>query len=1250
MESTNKKDRYLNFSGSSQGKRYSKALKEGYVLIDEKSYTNNLVYAFGLSKLINYYDLNGKVESDWSDFLIDEAVVLAAITFVKPSEIENNFKTNYQKVLLLNNINKKLFYLENAFKAVFDIGKKIDTWYVNLRIVEDFINDEVNIRNEIANIISNKLAPFMHKLKAMVLGASDKTAINVVYKFDFKSLNYIWNLEGIKPSTVAYEGKTKGDRINNAGDTLQFIFQEFYEAIIYIKQKAQDYLDDSLKSDHHFPEVALLLSFLELYKYPQKQINQLSNRYLDYYYKTILQQSGKEAVNSQVFLSFMLDNDIQQASIPKGSQFIAGADKTGKNILFQTDYDFEVNRAQLKHLYNIYLAKNKISYGKETFEHIDNIYTNELKVFDNQNKDAFDKMKSQPVFGENQKGKGDSDRTMSDAMLGFAVASPALFLKEGKREIDVVLNLKKNAYNKILEYLNIYSRHLNISMKEMIVKCFLDAFIIELSAENGWMNVKRYVVSLDDNSNSIIIKFDVLSEMPPIVAFDKQVHNAGFETGYPVIKIVLNNKSYIYSYFLLKETEIEQIAVHTTVKGVKDLYIQNNVGPVNTDNPFLPFGPVPDKGSYMIIGSNEVFQKQLNELKINIEWFKVPNENQGFAQYYKEYKTNVDNTSFEAGLSILDSGTWLPEDNVEKQKIKLFRTVGKENKPEPDAKSLVSDQLVLDNINISKIRQEPNFKEISGSQVYSTLSKRGFLKIELTNPMHAFGHAVYPNILSDITLENSKTGFLKGKKKKPLPNSPFTPTIKSLTIDYKSSSVISIKDNQAADSAVLNELGQLFHIYPYGVAKVYPDSSVKQVKLIPSFDYQGALFLGFKDIRAPQAISVLFEMLDEFTISSEEEPPEIEWSYLANNNWFHIKPANIIRDDTNGFLRTGIIMVNVPAEINQMNTILSPGYYWLRVTVRANVEGASNLISVASQVVKATLVGTQELYNSDYLEKNLPPDTIQKPLKNLKGVKNVFQPLSSFNGQPFEKEVAFKTRVSERLRHRDRAVSCWDYERLVLNRFPQIERATCLPNMSSSNLNAPGNILLVVSPYPENVINSKEPRTSSELLYEIKSFLKKYTSPFVNIEVRNPSYERIRVICSVKFAEAHNHGYYIQKLNEHINTYLGGKMGGDSHGSLIGKVVYCSDVITYIRTLPFIQFVTRFSIVQAARDITGNYVLIDTAREGDEKDGLKATKPWSVLVPSDQHQITVMIDKKEEQSMQAGIDYLELGGDFIIND
>lgn len=1249
MNTQNKKDKYLNFSGCTQAARFSKALQDGYIQIDEKKYAHNLVYAYGLSKLLNYFNFNDKKEGDWSDFLIDEAVVLAAISFINPADFETSFKINLQKTTSFNKLSKKLLYLEKTYSDIYGMAQKIDAWYQNLKVVEDFINDEVNIRNEIANLIVNKLEEALRKFNSFILGIAQKDTLNISYNFDFSEFSPIWNLDKIEPSTIIFQGKTKSEKINNACNSLQLIFQEFYEAFIYIKQKAQSYLNLSLESDHHFPEVALLLSFLDLYKHPQKQINQLNQRYQEYYYRQILQQSERNAKNAEVFLSFTLDKGVARSVITKGAKFIAGAEESGKHIFFETDYDFEVNGAQLKAMNNLFLEKKSFSDNNSTFNYTNNLYCNNIPIISHKTEKKADSFISYPIFGEKQQGKGDLGRSMQFANIGFAVASPALYLKEGKREIDLVIHFENSAFDALINHIYTFSKYLNISQKEMVVKAFLEAFNIELTASENWIAIKRYVVTLDEKNKALVVKFDVTADQDAIVGFQKDIHNDAYNTLYPVLKVSLNNNSYIYPYTLLKDGNITQVAVNTKVSGVKDLVIQNNVGPVNADNPFLPFGPIPKTGSYMIIGCNEVFQKQLDDISIDIEWFDIPKENQGFSEYYKDYKLGVDNSSYEATISILHEGQWKPDTEEQKQKVKLFRTLNKEDQNEPDAKSEVSPYLTLNNLNINSLKQTPDFGSIPGKQVFNNLSKRGFLKLELTNPMHAFGHDVYPNILSEITLENSKSGFLKGKKTKPLPHAPITPKIKSISISYKSSTVISISDNQTADERILNEHGQLFHLHPFGITKTYPNNSIKDVRLIPNFDFEGALFLGFENVQAPQTISVLFEMLDEFTISSEEEPPEIEWSFLSNNIWHSIKPADIIRDDTNSFLRTGIIMINVPGDIRKSNSILDPDLYWLRVCVKANVEGASNLISVASQVVKATLVGNNELYKSDFLHKDLPAGTIQRPLKTLKGVNKVLQPLPSFHGLPYEPKNKFKTRVSERLRHRNRAVACWDFERLILDNFTQIERATCLPNMTSSNLNSPGNILLVVSPYANNVINTKEPRTSSELLYKIKSFLKNYTSPFANIEVRNPSYERIRVICSVKFKEEHNHGYYIQQLNVHINNYLSGNMGGDSHGSLVGKAVYSSDVITYIRTLPFIQFVTSFSIVQAARDISGNYVLIDTAKDGDEKDGLKATKPWSVLVPSDQHQITVLISKQETSSKQAGIDYLELGSDFIIN-
>ncbi len=1236
--------KYINYNGCSQTARFPRALEPGYAKLDERSFEEQLAYTYGLSKLFNYYDLNGENTDDWSHFLIDEAMVLAAISFIDPAAIEDQFKKNLSKMLAFNKLAKKQFYLNRSLQIIYDLALKFDTWYQNLKLVEDFINDEVNIRNEIANHISQKLQYPLHTFKAICEQLTSFSKDNHSLVTSYTDFAVIWDLEQTTIERALLQGKNNVERINQLKDVLQMIFQQFYEGLIYIRQKAYNYLNKSLQSQHHFPEVALLLSFFELYQHPQKHLNKLTQKYQDYYYRSILRQNQKHPQDAQAYLTFELDAGVENARVDATAEFIAGSDASGKNILFKADYPLQVNQARVVAVQNIFLEKDSLA---QNF--VRNIYSSVIP-FQDALKNQETAQRSYAIFGESQMGKGKDDKNMEFAKIGYAIASPVLFMKSGLREIDLVLDFDPQQFAVFYQRIQAFSKLFHVPDKEMIAKLFTEAFTIELSAADGWLNIKRHVVVIQEEACSLSIRFDVRADQPALVACQPELHENACQTHYPVLKLELNNSAYVYPYHLFEGIQLQQATINTHVKGVKDLMVYNNIGPVNISNPFFPFGPMPKVGSYLLIGNNEIFQKELSDLRLHMEWFELPQHNQGFHDYFKAYGIKVDNTSFEAEVSVLNGGVWQPEKKEEKQVVKLFRSVGNEGKHLPVAQAKLSAQLHLNNLQLHALKQTFNYGDIPKETSYNNLTERGFLKIELSGPEHAFGHEVYPNILTEITTENAKSGMLKGKKKKALPNAPYTPKFKSLSVDYKSSASISLKDTQAADMATLDEHGQLFHIYPFGQEKIYPSRSAKAITLVPSFPYTGALFIGLEGVKAPQTISILFEMLDEFTISSEEEPPKIEWKFLAHNQWHEIKPEDIVRDDTNGFLRTGIIMINISADINRQNTILDASNFWLSVQCTANAEGASNIIRIYSQVMRASLVPTEVVYASDFLENDLPAQTIRKPYRNLKGIKQVNQPLASFNSRSREGELSFQTRVSERLKHRNRAIYTGDFERLVLEKFSQIERVTCLPNMTSENLDSPGSVLLVLSPFSKYVVNADEPRASSELLYEIKSYLKSFISPFVKLEVRNPSYERIRVICTVKFTDSHNQGFYMQQLNREINQYLSGNMGGDSHGSLVGKAVYCSDITTYIRTLTFVDVVSGFSIVQAATDLHGNYVLIDTAEEHHAKDGLFASKPWSVLIPSPQHQITVVQHELGENARQAGIDNLQLGSDFIIKE
>jgi len=371
---------------------------------------------------------------------------------------------------------------------------------------------------------------------------------------------------------------------------------------------------------------------------------------------------------------------------------------------------------------------------------------------------------------------------------------------------------------------------------------------------------------------------------------------------------------------------------------------------------------------------------------------------------------------------------------------------------------------------------------------------------------------------------------------------------------------------------------------------------------------------------------------------------------LFKDEWKPLAQSRILKDETNNFLKTGIIEIALPADMGKNNTILDPSLHWLRISVQKNINTVSSLKSIATNVTTAKLVNADDLPDT-YLRQGLPTGSIKRLVNNIPGIRELKQSLTSFGGIGAEGTEQFHTRIGERLRHKGRAITAWDYERIILDHFPEITHVTCLANMTSHSTDASGNVLLVVIPGQDYSANKNEPMASSELLINIKAYMQNYSSPFVKNKVRNPNYERIKIICNVRFSDSSNYGYYIQKLNEQINEYLRGSLLSQTKKIALGGSINCSDVVSYIRTLPYVELVERFSMVQVSRDLNGDYQLVDTAREEDQDTAsLQATKPWSILVPAPEHQISELEGESGLRPRHAGIDSLELGHDFVVED
>jgi hypothetical protein len=381
---------------------------------------------------------------------------------------------------------------------------------------------------------------------------------------------------------------------------------------------------------------------------------------------------------------------------------------------------------------------------------------------------------------------------------------------------------------------------------------------------------------------------------------------------------------------------------------------------------------------------------------------------------------------------------------------------------------------------------------------------------------------------------------------------------------------------QAGDS------GLLFHLLPFGgYRKLTPDTAAATPMLLPDFLFEGSLYLGFTGLVRPQVLTLLFQMAAGNDPNPATGPTPIFWEYLSDNQWRPLSASSIHVDTTNGLQHTGIIALSLPAsdapvQPTNPDTILPDGQQWLRAFVETQASQFPATISINPHVLMATWQGEGA---GEYLGKPLPPYTIKSSVETLPGIDTINQPIESFGGSPPETKRTFKIRVGERLRHKERAILAWDYERLVLEQFPTIWQTQTLPARTLQTGDAPGNVLVVVVPGPGSigVVDTTVPQATADMLSQIHLYLKQYLSPFIQLRVVNPNYVRIMVTTSIQFRDTEDPGTAIARLNQDLVDYLSPWFYDVARAATAGRYVSEDDISEFVQTRPYVAFMKSIS-------------------------------------------------------------------------
>lgn len=418
------------------------------------------------------------------------------------------------------------------------------------------------------------------------------------------------------------------------------------------------------------------------------------------------------------------------------------------------------------------------------------------------------------------------------------------------------------------------------------------------------------------------------------------------------------------------------------------------------------------------------------------------------------------------------------------------------------------------------------------------------------------------------------------------PNEPYLPQAEKITVTYEASCYIPTTGQNSAD-------GMFFQLLPFAG---YQQPELIST-LLPVFPNQGNLYLGFSGLPSSKLLTLLFQMVAENTGDQPVTLPQVRWNYLSENRWHKFKETELRQDTTNGLQNTGITGLVLPLFDPTGTTILPADYQWLWVSAKNRAPAFPTVIGIYPHAMLATW---QNIDNTgETLKTPVPAYTITSSVQDLPDIGSIVQPMPSFGGRPPENDRTLTIRVGERLQHKDRAVLNWDYERLVLERFPTIWKVQALPARNPKTGNSPGEVLVVVIPGPDSdeTMDPTTPTVSSAMLNQIQMYLASRNSPFINLQVVNPIYVLITVTTTVQFLETEDSGDCINRLNTDLINYLSPWFYDVDRAAKGGTYATEANISEFIQTRPYVEVMLSISLTHSPKPRTLDWYFLTSAKQ-----------------------------------------------------
>jgi hypothetical protein len=691
--------------GTSQAARAQPALDPAHAPVDGRDTAAYLEYLRRYAKILQYYYLSNMREGDWAPFI--ERDVSSAAAAVSSLNAERQQELLRKLAAEVTRPTGGLDAFRRLLDGLFTLALRMDGWAaIGTRELSfsEVLRQEINggLRADLKLLIGIYEAAKEAKLLVAAPPGTEVTAEQVLAA----GLSTDW----LPPGTKSWDDFKKSvpanhsafgaatlpqpERLARALEYLRALVKSFPRALARMAEAASRDLNKTLTAwPKHEPTMALVLTFLHLFRYALDSLNGLTARHLEYYLREVLRLRPHGAEADRVFLTFTLARNHESAVVPAGTVLLGGKDDQGLPLRYALERDLRVDRTTVGPFMAVHRSTQGVLTASPAANSADGLGA-ELPA----NQPGW------PAFGS---------ATHPAAAPGFALASPVLLLAEGERTITVKLTLSNTSGT--VEFL----RGLDP----------LQLFRVELSTLKGWATPQVHEAQLTDGVLTLSLRLNMGDV--PITRYQRAVHGGSMETEWPVCRFFLvQDEARGRTYGALSSLMLLGASVDVQVTGARKLQVETDIGSADPTKPFHPFGAQPLPGSSFTVRCDELAPKRLSSLAMELRWMD-PAPGVDLAEIYSQYVLEP----FE-----------LPG-FVDKDTFKVELDLGTASNPGSMTGRTHSGALF----------EPETFRIpaalLLGGATYRPVDT---VRVRLTAPPYGFGHRIFPRLQAHVVTEISR--------------------------------------------------------------------------------------------------------------------------------------------------------------------------------------------------------------------------------------------------------------------------------------------------------------------------------------------------------------------------------------------------------------------------------------------------------------------------------------------------------------